>query len=193
MMAVMTRYRNNKQKTSAVILLAVLICYIVYYGGASLSDILQILILLLLAIFVVSLIFKPTLFILKSVFRVYKIYITKKYIRNTKDIDDLSWNQFEYYVAEKLKQRGYTNVRLTEKYDLGIDIIAEKDGIKWGVQVKHSKYPVKIEAVREAVAALNIYGCDRAMVVSNSSFTNPARELAHSNNCALVDHLASKD
>ncbi len=48
------------------------------------------------------------------------------------DIDRMSGIEFEHFVVDLLKKQGYTKVRLTEKYDLGIDIIAIKDG-KLGV------------------------------------------------------------
>lgn len=129
----------------------------------------------------------PFIEVIKLLRYLYKKYKMKMLIRATSDIDELNWSEFEHYVADKLKTQGYTSVRLTEHYDLGLDIIARKGGVTWGVQVKHYKNTVRIEAVREAVAALKIYKCDRAMVVTNNFFTNPARELAKSNDCVLID------
>ena len=99
---------------------------------------------------------------------------------------------FEKYVAELLKSQGYGKVTLTERYDLGVDIIALKDGIRWGVQVKRYSNMVKAEAVRQVVTALNKYNCQRSMVVTNSTFSRPARVLADSNDCVLIakDELA---
>jgi restriction system protein len=68
-----------------------------------------------------------------------------------------------------------------------LDIIAEKDGVLWGIQVKRYSGPVKMAAVRQAVAALKHYGCDQAMVITNNGFSPSARNLAASNNCLLVD------
>jgi restriction system protein len=97
---------------------------------------------------------------------------------------------FEKYVAELLRSQGYSKVTLTERYDLGVDIVALKDGIRWGVQVKRYSNMVKVEAVRQVVTAL--YNCQRSMVVTNSTFSRPARILADSNDCVLVgkDELA---
>ena len=86
-----------------------------------------------------------------------------------------------------LKSQGYKHVRLTEKYDLRVDIIAEKDDIGWGIQVNRYKGLVKADAVRQVVTALKFYNCDRPMVVTNSSFSQTAKELAGSNGCVLVD------
>lgn len=104
-----------------------------------------------------------------------------------KIVDNMSGLEFERYVARLLKIHGYSNIRLTEKYDLGVDIIACKDKITWGIQVKRYSGLVKAEAVRQAVTALRKYDCDRAMVITNSTFSSVARELARSNDCALID------
>lgn len=111
---------------------------------------------------------------------------------NLIDTDYMDGLAFEKYVAELLKSQGYGKVTLTERYDLGVDIIALKDGIRWGVQVKRYSNMVKAEAVRQVVTALNKYNCQRSMVVTNSTFSRPARVLADSNDCVLIgkDELA---
>lgn len=102
-------------------------------------------------------------------------------------VDVMDGFVFEKYVAELLKNEGFSSVTLTEKYDLGIDVIANRDGERWGIQVKRNRGKTKAESVRAAVTALTHYKCTRAMVVSNSLFTGAARELAKSNNCVLID------
>jgi restriction system protein len=111
---------------------------------------------------------------------------------NLIDTDYMEGLAFEKYVAELLKSQGYSKVTLTERYDLGVDIIATKDGVRWGVQVKRYSNMVKAEAVRQVVTALNKYNCQRSMVVTNSTFSRPAKVLADSNDCVLIgkDELA---
>ncbi|MFZ1248798.1 MAG: restriction endonuclease [Candidatus Saccharimonadales bacterium] len=111
----------------------------------------------------------------------------RQVVRSQKPVDTMTWAEFEYYVASWLKNQGYSHVELTEHYDLGVDIIAKKDGITWGIQVKHYRRLVGIEAVRQVVVALKKYNCDRAMVVTNSFFSTPAKELAKSQGCLLID------
>lgn len=103
------------------------------------------------------------------------------------EIDMMTGLEFELYVAKLLEQHGYQHVRLTEKYDYGVDIIAVKDGYTWGIQVKRSHGLVKANAVRQVVTALRMYGCDRAMVITNGEFSRVAIDLAASNDCVLVD------
>lgn len=102
-------------------------------------------------------------------------------------VDVMDGFVFEKYVEQLLKNQGFSNVRLTEKYDLGIDAIADKDGERWGIQIKRNRGKTKAESVRQAVTALSHYRCTRAMVVSNSSFTGAAQQLATSNKCVLID------
>jgi HJR/Mrr/RecB family endonuclease len=109
------------------------------------------------------------------------------HIPSNSPVDAMSGIEFERYVANLLPRQGYNHIQLTEHYDLGLDIIAEKEDELWGIQVKCYSGPVKIAAIRQVVAALKHYGCDRAMVVTNNSFSLPAQNLAKSNNCLLVD------
>jgi restriction system protein len=95
---------------------------------------------------------------------------------------------FEKYVAELLRANGYRNVSLTERYDFGVDIIAEKGGVRWGIQTKRHSGLVKASAVRQVVTGLKMYSCDRSMVVTNSTYSAVARRLANANDCVLVDH-----
>lgn len=105
----------------------------------------------------------------------------------TTDLDIMTGLEFEHYVAGLLKQNGFYEVKLTERYDFGVDIIAEKDGVRWGIQVKRHAGLVKANAVRQVVTALRIYGCDRAVVITNSTFSRVTQRLAQANDCVLVD------
>ncbi|MBL8121302.1 restriction endonuclease [Candidatus Saccharibacteria bacterium] len=102
-------------------------------------------------------------------------------------VDTMSGLEFERFLADLLKKRGCTDIRLTEKYDLGVDIIAKKDGVTWGIQAKRYNSPAKADAVRQAYTGLNRYKCDRAMVITNNTFSRQARMLASDNNVVLVD------
>ncbi len=108
-------------------------------------------------------------------------------------IDTMTGYQFEKFVADLLKQYGFTDVRLTEHYDLGVDIIAEKDGVRWGIQTKRYNGLVKAIAVRQVVTALRYYKCERGMVITNNYFSRVAIRLAVCNECVLVDRTKLKD
>ena len=101
--------------------------------------------------------------------------------------DSMSGTRFEDQMVIWLKSCGYNPVVKTQYYDWGIDILATKDAISYGVQVKRSARRVGVNAVRAAVAGLNSYGCDQAMVLTNATFTTQAQSLARTNNCLLID------
>lgn len=120
------------------------------------------------------------------------IKITKAILRLThnasfQEIDEMDGIEFEVFVAKVLRANGYSRVRLTNRYDYGIDILARKNGVRWGIQVKRNHGQVKVDAVRQAVTGLNMYNCDRAMVITNSYFGRYATTLAKANDCVLVD------
>jgi HJR/Mrr/RecB family endonuclease len=102
------------------------------------------------------------------------------------DVDEMTGRQFENYLAGLLRARGCTNVRLTQTYDLGVDIIATYQGVTWGIQAKRQGSHVRLGAVRAVYSALQYYNCDRAMVITNSFYTGQAWRLARSNHTVLV-------
>ena len=104
-----------------------------------------------------------------------------------RDVDRMNGLEFEQYIAELLRKNGFCKVCLTEKYDLGVDIIAEKDGTRWGIQTKRYTGLVKADSVRQVVTGLRLYDCNRAMVITNSVYSAVAQRLAVSNDCLLID------
>ena len=96
--------------------------------------------------------------------------------------------EFEEYVANLYRKLGYTIEEVTKKSgDQGADIIAYKDKIKYVIQVKFYNNPVGNKAVQEVVGAIGMYKASRGIVVTNSTFTPSAVELAKANNIELVD------
>ena len=80
--------------------------------------------------------------------------------------------QFEHRCAELLRYRGFHKVAVTKgSGDQGVDILAQKNGIKYGIQCKYYSYPVGNKAIQEAYAGADFYDCDVAMVMTNSTFT----------------------
>ena len=87
--------------------------------------------------------------------------------------------EYEEVCAEILRRSGYKKVTLTQETgDQGLDIIAEKGRARYGIQCKYYEHPVGNKAVQEAYAGCGFYDCDIAVVMTNSTFTASARELA---------------
>ncbi len=103
------------------------------------------------------------------------------------ELDSLDGIAFEKFVAEILSSRGYKTEVAQASNDYGIDVIALKDNIRFGVQVKRYTGSVSRTAVSDAVAGSRHWQCHASMVVTNSYFTNGAKELAESTGCVLID------
>lgn len=104
------------------------------------------------------------------------------------DIDGMSGREFEEYLASLLKSRGFINVSLTQvSGDFGADLIATKNGVKYAVQAKRYVGQVGVDALYQCFGGQKYYGCDESMVITNSTFTEAAQELARKSNAILVD------
>ena len=71
--------------------------------------------------------------------------------------------------------------------DLGVDLVATGFGNKIAIQVKRYTNKVSRRAISDSVAGMNYYGCNEAMVVTNSYFSPGAITLAKSTGCILID------
>lgn len=102
-------------------------------------------------------------------------------------IDQMTGVEFERAVQNLLRAQGYQVTTTPTSGDLGVDLVATKDGIRTAIQTKRYARPVSRTAVSDVVGALSHYRAQRAMVVTNSTFTEGARTLARSNDCTLID------
>lgn len=95
------------------------------------------------------------------------------------DINKMTGEQFEKYVAERLNEAGWLDVKTTPKSgDHGVDIFAVKDGEKYVFQCKRYKQSVNTPAVQEIYTGKGVYKADYAVVITNSTYTKKAREMA---------------
>jgi restriction system protein len=89
---------------------------------------------------------------------------------------ELSPSEFEQRVALLLEDLGWKNVVIRGgSGDRGVDITAERDGLRYLVQCKRYSKSVGPNYVRDLVGALHIQGADRAILVATSSFTPQSR------------------
>ena len=100
-------------------------------------------------------------------------------------IDVMSGDEFEKFVTDFFEKRGFTTKQTPSSGDYGVDVIAENDFIKIGIQVKRYNGKVQNSAVQEAVTAMRHYSLDKAMVITNSYFQPSAIQLAKDNHVIL--------
>lgn len=105
-----------------------------------------------------------------------------------KQLDKMDGHQFEYACADILKANGYKHVKVTRSSgDFGVDIIAEKDKVKYAIQCKRYNHKLDNTPIQEVVGGLAYYQCDKGAVMTNQYFTEPAKQLAQVNDIELLD------
>lgn len=108
-------------------------------------------------------------------------FLTRNYRKNcgVQELDEIEGHDFEYYCADLLKKRGFVEVVVTKgSGDYGVDVLAEKDGVTYGIQCKAYATPVGVKAVQEAYAGKEYYDRMVGAVLTNQYFTKPAVEAA---------------
>lgn len=103
-------------------------------------------------------------------------------------IDGMDGHEFEYYCANILKRNGFTNVSVTQgSGDQGVDILATKEDVKYAIQCKNYATPLGNKPIQEVTAGKMFYNCHVGVVLTNSTFTHNAQELAKATGVLLWD------
>ncbi len=95
--------------------------------------------------------------------------------------------QFESFLARVFSNLGATVYVTSTTGDQGVDLIVTIANLRIAVQAKGGGLPITNTAVQEVVAGMHYYGCNGCAVVTNSSFTRGAIDLAVRCNCLLID------
>ena len=105
------------------------------------------------------------------------------------DIDIMSGIDFEEFLGKLFRRMGYESVVTPASGDYGIDLLVKKDNQTVAVQAKRysESNVVGIKAVQEALGGKSYYKADKAMVITTSSFTKNAQNLAKENGIILWD------
>lgn len=109
------------------------------------------------------------------------------------DIDLMSGFEFENFISDLFKKMGYTTRVTKSSGDQGIDVLASKNDYIVAIQAKCYSGIVGNHAIMEAVAGMRYYKANKCMVITNSSFTKSAQELAKANEVELWDRQVLKE
>lgn len=111
----------------------------------------------------------------------------------SEEISKMSGYEFEHHCALLLRESGFEVTVTQASGDQGVDIVAKKNGDVMAVQCKRQESPVGNKAVQEVSSGRRHYGAHYAVVVTNSTFTQAAKELARTNDVFLchVSELGS--
>ena len=103
-------------------------------------------------------------------------------------IDQMDGPAFEQFIVALLRKSGYENVQSTGgSGDQGVDVLAEKEGVRYAIQCKRYSHALGNTPVQEVNAGCQHYGCHVGVVVTNNYFTAGAKELAASCKVLLWD------
>ena len=93
---------------------------------------------------------------------------------------DISPYEFEDFMAFLFEENGFFVEQTDYSADFGADLIVEKEGIRTAVQIKRyaASNKVGVNDINQVIGAASYYGTDQAMLITSSSITNPARQLA---------------
>lgn len=104
------------------------------------------------------------------------------------EADGMDGHEFEYWCADLLKSNGFSNVEVTRgSGDQGVDVVAEKGGIRYAIQCKCYSSNLGNTPVQEVYAGQSMYRCQIGAVMTNRYFTAGAQELAEANGVLLWD------
>jgi restriction system protein len=101
---------------------------------------------------------------------------------------DMQGHEYESFVGGRLRLHGWQVTRTPTTGDQGVDLVAERGGIRVAIQCKRSQSAIGNSAVQEANAGAVHYECPLAAVVSDAPFTPAARRLAKTTRVALLHH-----
>ncbi|WP_322890045.1 MULTISPECIES: restriction endonuclease [unclassified Yoonia] len=111
-------------------------------------------------------------------------------LKNTsRDLEGITPLGFEVLCVEKLAEAGWDARTTKNSGDQGADIVATFEDETLVVQCKLYGRPVGNKAVQEIAAARDHYRADYAAVVTNSTFTRAANDLAASTGVKLVTYV----
>lgn len=110
------------------------------------------------------------------------------------NFDSMNGQEFENFCAKVLRNNGFSSVAITQgSGDHGIDILANKNGMKYAIQCKCYSDNVGNKAVQEAYSGKAIYRADIAVVMTNRYFTKQAQSDARSLSVQLWDRNKLKN
>lgn len=99
----------------------------------------------------------------------------------------MSGAEFENYLAEYFAERGYKIQITPTTGDYGADLVLRSRTECIVVQAKRWNSKIGISAVQEISTARHFYGANGALLITNSSLTRSAKELARRANVTVWD------
>jgi restriction system protein len=170
--------KRNRRKKKRLPIFTLFFIALAGYAGWYVSESMDGVVIGIILYFVLLLLFKMWLKSLK----------TKKLRKSgIRDVDQMSGEDFERFLGELFKRRGFKVSYTATSGDYGADLILKDGQDIIAVQAKRYSSSVGVKAVQEIIGAVKMYGATEAWVVTNSHFTRQAEKLADINDVYLID------
>lgn len=115
---------------------------------------------------------------------------------NIYSIDSLSGKEFEHFLKWMFEELGYQVQPGKYVADSGVDLVASKDKERIAIQAKRYQRSMKVSnsVILKTHGGMDVYGCERSIVITTSYFTQQAISDARKLNIELWDRdtLAAK-
>lgn len=95
--------------------------------------------------------------------------------------------EFELYLQNLFRELNYKVKHCGKSGDQGGDLIVKKGNITYVIQAKYYTHKLDNTPIQEVVGAIRFYNANRGVVITNSTFTKKAIELANTNKIILIN------
>jgi restriction endonuclease Mrr len=119
--------------------------------------------------------------------RLSRVFQSRRNALYARDWRSLRGIPFEEFLKEVFEELGFVVEATKASGDQGVDLVLRRGTVEIAVQAKGYAESVGNDAVQAVHTGMTYYGCHRCAVVTNSTFTRAARELADSVGCRLID------
>jgi len=169
--------RSNRKKKKIRLIPFLFVVFVGYLGWQALQSLEGIALAIMLY------------FILLGTFKIWRKTRHGAKLRKAgmKEIDQMTGEEFEQFLGQLFKKRGFKVTYTSLSGDYGADLILRDGDEKIAVQAKRYSGNVGVKAVQEIIGAVKMYDANEAWVVTNSYFTKQAIKLAEINEVYLID------
>ena len=107
---------------------------------------------------------------------------------SSKPYDHMDIPEFELFCCDILEKNGFAGISITKfPEDQGIDIIAFKNGTRYGIRCKCGASIIGIATVQKVLAGKKYFECQIAAIMTNQYFAQDAKVLAEREEILLWD------
>lgn len=174
--------KKNRRKPGTEVFLYGVICleaYLVYCFYTRKITYETLLILMVIA-------FAGSILIFLITGRLAKAISSYRYRRSDLyEIDRMTKSEFIDYLCTRFSDKGYRVKKITKYPKYGADLIVRKNGEAAAVVARiHER--VRVYDIQQVISAREYYAADRAIVVTNETFTYPALRLSRKCHVHLI-------